>query len=396
MSVLADIRTHDDPILRQRSADISIDDAQDVERAIEALKAAFSQIFQNHKFTTSAGLSFVQLGILKRACIIWLPGGEPFVMLNPVLEAASQETDYKYEGCLCFFDQRGLVPRHSRITASYFDEQRIRQRTTYTGWAARIVQHEIDHMNGILYPDRMDPAHILIDLQDYARIKPFVTVQNLAKDTLFDLLPFVREGVTERHIADKAGALFREKGITDFWYYNIAALVTAGDRTTLSLSGRDYKPSDQAITKTDSVTIDLSPSQQDIWGDYARTIYMLDGEATLIPQTQSQKSAAAFQAELHETLLQICTPDMTVHDLWAHMNDFIQKRGFENLDYRKNLGHSIESHMADRRYIEKGNNVSLSELGLFTFEPHIKARKDNSGYKHENIYYFTQGRLQPI
>lgn len=391
-----DIRPHNDPVLRQRSEELDFDNGQEIQEAVNQLRSSFDNVFHAHNFTSSAGLSLVQIGVLKRACIVWLPDDKPFIMINPEIESASTETDYKYEGCLCFFNKRGLVPRHSEITVSYYDEQKNKVRKTFRGWAARIIQHEIDHMNGKLYSDRMENEHILIDIPNYERIKRFTKIQNIAKDVMFELLTFIHPGTTEQEIADKAKELFVEKGIDSFWYYDLAALVLVGDRTLLSVSGREYVPSNAAVQNTDIVTVDLSPVLNSAWGDYARTIYIKDGNASLLPQTLQQEIGAKFEEKLHKTLLAICTPDMSAHDLWLHMNRIIEAEGFKNLDFKGNLGHSIETDMKDRRYIEEGNTATLGELCLFTFEPHVKPESENAGYKHENIYYFAQDTLQPI
>lgn len=62
-----------------------------------------------------------------------------------------------------------------------------------------------------------------------------------------------------------------ELGADSFWYWNIGAFVFAGEETQISVSGSQYKTSDRRIEVNDIITIDLSPQNMDIWGDYART-----------------------------------------------------------------------------------------------------------------------------
>ena len=82
-----------------------------------------------------------------------------------------------------------------------------------------------------------------------------------------------------------------------------------------------------------------------------------------------------------------------IEELSYHMNDFIVKNGFVNLDFMGNLGHSIVKAKGDRIYIEKGNTAKLGDVKYFTFEPHIAFLDSKYGYKKENIYYFAGDRL---
>jgi peptide deformylase len=95
------------------------------------------------------------------------PDAAPIVLLNPRIIAESDETDEQYEGCLSFFDVRGLVPRPLHITV---------EATTVTGEVtttdlhhglARLVAHEIDHLQGRLYVARMRPEVSPIPVEQY-------------------------------------------------------------------------------------------------------------------------------------------------------------------------------------------------------------------------------------
>lgn len=71
------------------------------------------------------------------------------------------------------------------------------------------------------------------------------------------------------------------------------------------------------------------------------------------------------------------------------INDYIKQNDNTNLDFMNNLGHSIESKKSKRFYIEKGNKQKLSQVKMFTFEPHICCNNGKSGNKQEDIYYFN-------
>lgn len=83
-------------------------------------------------------------------------GPVPFtVLINPVIEILDEETELGWEGCLSLPGLTGLIPRHRRIryTSLTLDGQRLER--VAAGFHARVVQHECDHLDGILYPQRM-------------------------------------------------------------------------------------------------------------------------------------------------------------------------------------------------------------------------------------------------
>ena len=140
---------------------------------------------------------------------------------------------------------------------------------------------------------------------------------------------------------------------------------------------------DRTIQENDIITIDLSPQKNNIWGDYARTLVFENG--VLCNETDRIKNVEwrrGLQMEeyLHKTLIDAVAPDMTF-------------KGFINLDFLGNLGHSIVKNKNDRIYTEKGNHKRLSDVEMFTFEPHISITESKYGYKREDIYYFVNGKL---
>jgi Xaa-Pro aminopeptidase len=188
-------------------------------------------------------------------------------------------------------------------------------------------------------------------------------------------------------------------GADSFWYWDVGAFVFSGDETTVSVSGREYVTSDRLITADDIITIDLSPQCGNIWGDYARTIILEDGKS--VDDINSIRNAEwrnglLMEEELHEELLRFATPQTTFEELYFHINQLIIDRGFINLDFLGNLGHSIVKDKNDRIYTEKGNTALLSSVDYFTFEPHISVKGSKCGYKKENIYYFADGSLKEL
>lgn len=145
--------------------------------------------------------------------------------------------------------------------------------------------------------------------------------------------------------------------------------------------------------------MDLSPQRNHIWGDYARTIVIENGEVINNLEeihNLEWKQGLKMEQYLHQILLEKTTPDMTFEELYFYINDVISKHGFINLDFAGNLGHSIAENKDDRVYIEKGNKLKLSEVKMFTFEPHISLLHSKYGYKREDIYYFENKKLRKL
>lgn len=181
-----------------------------------------------------------------------------------------------------------------------------------------------------------------------------------------------------------------------FRYWNIGAFIFSGNETALSISGKRYNTSSRIIQNNDIITIDLSPQFQNIWGDYARTVIIENGKVVddiQDIQCVEWKKGLEMENLLHQELMSYVTINTTFDELYEHMNKFILKHGYINLDFLRNLGHSIEKNSEERIYIEKGNNKKLSDVSFFTFEPHISILNSFYGYKKENIYYFKDGRL---
>jgi peptide deformylase len=77
------------------------------------------------------------------------------VLINPQLEPVADEMEEGWEGCLSVPGMRGLVPRYTNLRYRGFDQAGKSIDRTVSGFHARVVQHEVDHLNGILYPMRI-------------------------------------------------------------------------------------------------------------------------------------------------------------------------------------------------------------------------------------------------
>ena len=232
-----------------------------------------------------------------------------------------------------------------------------------------------------------------VDLQE---LQSYKGVQQIAKQTIDYIKSIIKPEMNLLEIRKLCEEKLLELGADSFWYWDVGAFVFAGDETTVSVSGKQYVTSDRVIENNDIITIDLSPQRGNIWGDYARTIIVENGKVVddiELIQNQEWKSGLQVEEKLHAELLSFVTKETTFEELYYHMNEFILKNGFVNLDFMGNLGHSIVKAKSDRVYIEKGNKSKLGDVKYFTFEPHVAFPDSNFGYKKENIYYLDGDRL---
>ena len=111
-----------------------------------------------------AGLAAPQIGVPLRVVIFGVKSNPRYpgiddvpdtVLINPVLTPLSVEMEEGWEGCLSVPGMRGWVPRYRRLMYSGWDEHGSKFERTVDGFHARVVQHEVDHLDGVLYPMRI-------------------------------------------------------------------------------------------------------------------------------------------------------------------------------------------------------------------------------------------------
>lgn len=152
------IVAYGDPVLKTRALPVEKDDP--------GLTALIENMWETMYRAQGVGLAAPQVGISKQIFVIDAtpfieddPGLKDFkkVFLNPeILEESGQEWVFN-EGCLSFPDLREDISRKPDIRLSYHDEQFNQHEETFTGLAARIIQHEYDHIEGVVMVDRISP-----------------------------------------------------------------------------------------------------------------------------------------------------------------------------------------------------------------------------------------------
>jgi len=96
-------------------------------------------------------------------------GMSPVVMVNPEISPIGEATEEDWEGCLSIPDIRGRVPRRAEILVRSLDRHGREHTTTESGFPARVIQHETDHLDGVLFLDRMSQFDSLTYLAEYDR-----------------------------------------------------------------------------------------------------------------------------------------------------------------------------------------------------------------------------------
>ncbi len=158
------------PVLAEaaRAFDLSAE-RETAEQVVEQLFSAMERVGQVHPFAKGMGIAAPQIAIGRAAAVVQppAPGAPAIVLLNPRITDRSSDEDEQYEGCLSFFDVRGLVPRPLWITVETTTLEGRLVTTTYERGLARLVHHEIDHLDGLLYTARMRAGVAPIPVEEY-------------------------------------------------------------------------------------------------------------------------------------------------------------------------------------------------------------------------------------
>jgi len=143
--------------------------ARPVERYdTEELRTLLADMRDTMEALDGAGLAAPQIGVSLQVVIFGVtanpryPDAEPVpytVLINPTLTPLGEEMEEGWEGCLSVPGMRGLVPRYTRLRYQGFDEHGTPIDRTVRDFHARVVQHEYDHLVGILYPMRIRDLH---------------------------------------------------------------------------------------------------------------------------------------------------------------------------------------------------------------------------------------------
>jgi peptide deformylase len=161
-----------DPVLRWPTADVSQDDL-----ATDAFQSLIDDMIETMREANGAGIAATQVGVSHNMCII---GGDanrryPYkpripltVLINPVIQALDGVTYLNNEGCLSV-PLRGDLSRFMNIEVSHLDRDGSPVTTRYGGLSAGTVQHEVDHLAGILIVDRMHDSRTMSTWDNFSK-----------------------------------------------------------------------------------------------------------------------------------------------------------------------------------------------------------------------------------
>ncbi len=154
---IKDVLRMGDPRLLERARAVSRFDAPELEQLLADMQDTMTAL-------DGAGLAAPQIGVGLQVVIFGVemnpryPDAEvvPYtVLINPTLTPLGKETEEDWEGCLSVPGMRGIVPRYSRLRYQGYDQHGNAIDRSVGGFHARVVQHECDHLIGVLYPMRI-------------------------------------------------------------------------------------------------------------------------------------------------------------------------------------------------------------------------------------------------
>ncbi|MEX0891414.1 MAG: peptide deformylase [Gemmatimonadota bacterium] len=163
---LLPLRFMGDPILRTR--------ADEVEEVDEELRALVADMLETMYAEDGVGLAAPQVGVGRRIIVLdpRHEGAEPLALVNPAIVVASAETDKAEEGCLSIPGIVDVVERSTAVEVEALDPAGKPLRFAAEGLLARVLLHEVDHLDGVLFVDRVSPMKRRMLLKKWAKVKP--------------------------------------------------------------------------------------------------------------------------------------------------------------------------------------------------------------------------------
>ncbi|MEM1367525.1 MAG: peptide deformylase [Cyanobacteria bacterium P01_H01_bin.15] len=159
------------PTLRQIATPVADPTAREIKNLVKKLLLTVEA-------DGGVGIAAPQIGESKQVIILAsrphprypdAPYMDPIALINPEVVSVSEELVKGWEGCLSVPGLRGWVPRNQAVTVRYQTTQGETQEQTWTGFVARIFQHEYDHLQGHLFVDRVESTHDLYSEAEYQK-----------------------------------------------------------------------------------------------------------------------------------------------------------------------------------------------------------------------------------
>ena len=184
-----DIITLPAPQLRQKSAKVHVV-TPDTEELIADMVSAALDWEDSRPHEISAALAAVQIDRLERIVIVRSDFDDKLVrdfttLINPEIVKYEGEVTHDYEGCLSVSNIYGKVPRYSKIRIKALNEQGEEVRFKAEGFLARVIQHEVDHTNGIVFIDHIqDKTDAFYTLDEKGELEPLDYHEHIEKNSI--------------------------------------------------------------------------------------------------------------------------------------------------------------------------------------------------------------------
>jgi peptide deformylase len=162
------------PVLRERAREVTPEELRS-----DAVQSLIDDMIETMRAANGAGLAANQVAETLRVAVVEVRPGNPrypykppiplTVIVNPVIEPLDDDVEQINEGCLSVPDLRGEVPRHVNVRLRYLDREGVEHEEVRRGLTAGTFQHELDHLDGILFVDRVEDPRTLTTWDDFER-----------------------------------------------------------------------------------------------------------------------------------------------------------------------------------------------------------------------------------
>jgi peptide deformylase len=159
------------PVLRQKAQPVPVDGIRSA-----GLQRLIDDMIETMREYDGAGLAANQVHTLLQIAVIEVDANPRYpeaaaipltVVINPVVTPLGEEREDGWEGCLSVPDMRGMVSRHAAVRLECWDREGNRMDVVAKDFFARVIQHETDHLNGIVYVDRMTDLRTLSHIAEW-------------------------------------------------------------------------------------------------------------------------------------------------------------------------------------------------------------------------------------
>ncbi len=151
------IRYLGDPVLRSP--------AKRVRKIDDSIRRLVDDMIESMIAAQGVGLAAPQIGVGLRIVVLGIPDEEPFALINPTIARRAGERRLESEGCLSVPGYRGAITRSESVTVKALDIDGKPVRIKGQELLAQALEHEVDHVNGVLYVDRLDSPEDLIKIE---------------------------------------------------------------------------------------------------------------------------------------------------------------------------------------------------------------------------------------